>query len=162
MRCFCEQEIPNRRCEDPEKYKHVHIEYYGECKSIPDCEEGELEDFPRRMREWLFNVMEELAGRGKLTPHFSKLHKDGEFDLTKKWTNAAIWKWCDLDGHPHDNVVSRHELFPVRAPLQSLEHCIGDFLDNCDENDDHDISFQEWAKCLEIDGGELEAKCQEL
>ena len=29
MRCFCEQEIPNRRCEDPEKYKHVHIEYYG-------------------------------------------------------------------------------------------------------------------------------------
>ena len=26
--------------------------------------------------------------------------------------------------------------------FQSLEHCIGDFLDNCDENDDHDISFQ--------------------
>ena len=51
---------------------------FGECKSIPDCEEGELEDFPRRMREWLFNVMEELAGRGKLTPHFSKLHKEGE------------------------------------------------------------------------------------
>ena len=38
--------------------------------------------------------------------------------MTKKWTNAAVWKWCDLDGHPHDNVVSRHELFPVRAPLQ--------------------------------------------
>ena len=51
--------------------------FSGECKSIPDCEEGELEDFPRRMREWLFNVMEELADRGQLTPHFSKLHKEG-------------------------------------------------------------------------------------
>ena len=29
MRCFCEQEVPDRRCKDPEKYKHVHIEYYG-------------------------------------------------------------------------------------------------------------------------------------
>ena len=26
--------------------------------------------------------------------------------------------------------------------FQSLEHCIGDFLGNCDENDDHVISFQ--------------------
>ena len=52
--------------------------FVGECKSIPDCEEGELEDFPRRMREWLFNVMEELADRGQLTPHFSKLHKEGK------------------------------------------------------------------------------------
>ena len=33
------------------------------------------------MREWLFNVMEELAGRGKLTPHFSKLHKEGEVNF---------------------------------------------------------------------------------
>ena len=41
-------------------------------------------------------------------------------DLSKKWTIAAVWKWCDLDGHPNDNVVSRHELFPVRAPLQVL------------------------------------------
>ena len=55
--------------------------FVGECKSIPDCEEGELEDFPRRMREWLFNVMEELADRGQLTPHFSKLHKEGEVEL---------------------------------------------------------------------------------
>ena len=55
--------------------------FVGECKSIPDCEEGELEDFPRRMREWLFNVMEELADRGQLTPHFSKLHKEVEVQL---------------------------------------------------------------------------------
>ena len=43
---------------------------------MSECEEGELEDFPRRMREWLFNVMEELAGRGKLSPYFSKMHQE--------------------------------------------------------------------------------------
>ena len=73
-----------------------------------------------------------------------------------------MWKWCDLDGHPHDNMVSRHELFPVKAPLHTLEHCIGDFLDNCDENDDHAISLNEWTKCLELEQGELEAKCGDI
>jgi hypothetical protein len=106
------------------------------------CDPEELIDFPRRMKEWLFNIMEELQERSELSEFYSKLQKQSEIsDLNQKWENAAIWKWCDLDGHPHDNVVSRHELFPVRAPLVTLEHCIGDFLDKCDSNDDHDISF---------------------
>ena len=46
--------------------------------------------------------------------------------------------------------------------LQSLEHCIGDFLDNCDADNDLTISFNEWANCLELDGDEFEAKCQDL
>ena len=33
------------------------------------------------------------------------------------WSNAAVWKWCTLDTDK-DSSVSRHELFPVRAPLQ--------------------------------------------
>lgn len=94
------------------------IGFLGECKAIPECEDGELEDFPRRMREWLFNVMEELADRQELNQPFVKLHQEAKFDLAKKWNNAAIWKWCDLDAHPHDNVVSVHELFPIRAPLK--------------------------------------------
>jgi len=67
-----------------------------------------------------------------------------------------------LDGKPHDNVISRHELFPVRAPLTTLEHCIGDFLDKCDQNHDHGISQKEWAICLEIDDSDIEAKCEAL
>ena len=95
-----------------------------------------------------------------------------------------------MDGKPHDNVISRHELFPVRAPLTTLEHCIGDFLDKCDQNHDHGISqkvsflkkilkmpnfiivwlsisnifflLQEWAICLEIDDSDIEAKCEAL
>ena len=116
--------------------------FLGECRNIPTCEPEELIDFPRRMKEWLFNIMEELQERSELSEFYSKLQKQSQIsDLNQKWENAAIWKWCDLDGYPHDNVVSRHELFPVRAPLVTLEHCIGDFLDKCDSNDDHDISF---------------------
>ena len=94
------------------------------------------------MREWLFNVMEELSDRSELSEYYQELQKEAKINYQKRWENAAIWKWCDLDGHPHDNVVSRHELFPVKAPLQVLEHCIGDFLDQCDENNDHGISFK--------------------
>ena len=29
-----------------------------------------------------------------------------------------MWKWCDLDDRPHDRAISRHELFPIKAPLK--------------------------------------------
>lgn len=73
-------------------------------------------DFPRRMREWLFHVMKELADRQEL-----KKQLVVETELNKKWSRAAVWKFCDLDA-THDRSVSRHELFPIRAPLMSLEH----------------------------------------
>ena len=40
-----------------EDHKHMHINYYGECKEIEDCQKDILEDFPRRMREWLDNII---------------------------------------------------------------------------------------------------------
>jgi len=84
------------KCPEPDKYKHSHIEYYGkvrnfliippriflidyfsffsgECRTIPKCEPEELVDFPRRMKEWLFNVMEELAERSELSPYYKDL-----------------------------------------------------------------------------------------
>lgn len=61
-----------------------------------------MADFPRRMRDWLFNVMRDLADRQELSPYYLKMQREAETNLTRRWTNAAIWKWCDLDGHPHD------------------------------------------------------------
>jgi len=63
-----------------------------------------MADFPRRMREWLFHIMQDLADREELSPHFKQLVKEGETNMTKGWSNAAVWKWCDLDGHPHDRL----------------------------------------------------------
>ena len=109
-----------------------------------------MADFPRRMRDWLFNIMRDLADRQELPSHYLKMKREAETNHTLRWTNAAIWKWCDLDGHPHDRAVSRHELFPIKAPLMALEHCIAPFLDSCDIDGDHKITLIEWGKCLEL------------
>lgn len=33
--------------------------------------------------------------------------------------------------------MSRHELYPLKAPLLAMEHCIAPFLDSCDGDNDH-------------------------
>jgi len=159
QRCWCKK--GDERCKG-DQYKHVHIEYYGECHEMKKCGENEMADFPRRMRDWLFNVMRDLADRNELPAHYLKMEREAETNMTKRWTNAAVWKWCDLDGHPPDRSVSRHELFPIRAPLLALEHCIAPFLDGCDANNDHRVTLSEWAKCLEIDEDEIDDKCGDI
>ncbi|XP_015588455.1 SPARC [Cephus cinctus] len=158
-RCFCETGDP--RCTNAD-YSHVHIEYYGACRQMPACAETDMADFPRRMRDWLFNIMRDLADRQELSSHYLKMQREAETNLTLRWTNAAIWKWCDLDGHPHDRTVSRHELFPIRAPLMALEHCIAPFLDSCDLDNNHKITLKEWGKCLQLDEDDLDDKCGEI
>lgn len=159
QRCMCNTEDP--RCRG-EEVKHVHIDYYGQCRNMPECSENDLMDFPRRMRDWLFNVMRDLAARNELPEAYMELEHEAENNMTKRWTNAAIWKWCDLDGHPNDNSVSRHELFPIRAPLMALEHCIAPFLESCDPNNDHRITLQEWGNCLELEEDDLTARCAKI
>lgn len=103
MRCLCKAGAEG--CVDS-KYDHAHVEYFGTCKEVPQCTADEMADFPRRMRDWLFNVMRDLADRHDLSPHFLKLEREAEKDLSRKWANAAIWKFCDLDGHPPDRYIT--------------------------------------------------------
>jgi len=159
-RCWCEEEDSNGCL--LEEHRHLHIQYYGECRKIPDCSEDDLSNFPRRMRQWLFSVMDDLAGKKEISQHYTNLRIQAETNQENRWSVAAVWKWCDLDQHPHDNVVSRHELFPLRAPLHSLEHCISPFLNSCDTNDDHSITLQEWANCLELPVEDLMNKCEQI
>ncbi|XP_056647985.1 SPARC [Diorhabda sublineata] len=159
QRCLCDKGDP--QCKGPQ-YKHVHIEYYGQCREMPHCSQEEMADFPRRMRDWLFNIMRDLADRQELTPHYLNMEREAESNMTRRWTNAAIWKFCDLDGHPPDRSVSRHELFPIRAPLMALEHCISPFLNSCDADNNHRITLKEWAKCLQLEEEEIEHQCEEI
>lgn len=156
MRCLCTEDLEGCK---RHKYKHVHIDYYGACKVIKECTDNEMEDFPRRMRDWLFNVMQDLARRNELSGVPLVMEQEAELTNSRKWVNAVIWKFCDLDVHPHDRHISRHELFPIRAPLLAMEHCIAPFLDSCDENDDHKISLVEWGTCLGLEDNEIEDKC---
>jgi len=153
QRCLCEDDLPG--CQD-DRYLHLQIDYFGQCQQQPECDSEELYDFPRRMREWLFTVMRDMAARQLLSSKYQALEKEGEADATQQWTNAVVWKWCDLDGHPQDRKVSRHELFPIRAPLHTLEHCITTFLDSCDPDGDHYVTLKEWASCLQLNQEHVE------
>lgn len=159
QRCLCDTN--DSQCKGKE-FKHIHIDYYGECKHMPPCTEEEKNDFPRRMRDWLFNIMRDLAERHELPNNFMEMELEAETNLTRRWANAAIWKWCDLDGHPHDRSVSRHELFPIRAPLMSLEHCIAPFLESCDIDNNHRITLKEWGGCLELNEEDMLDRCDDL
>ena len=65
--------------------------YLGECRTIPECEPEELVDFPRRMKEWLFNVMEELAERSELSPYYKDLQIEA-----KGYKRKSILIWRDF------------------------------------------------------------------
>ncbi|XP_037084136.1 SPARC-like [Pollicipes pollicipes] len=159
QRCECVDGLDG--CTDP-KNEHLHVDYYGQCRDVGECTEEEMNDFPRRMREWLFNVMKDLAERQQLSPLYSEMEQEAEQDEQKRWVNSAIWRWCELDSHPVDSSVSRHELFPIRATLLAMEHCIAPFLDGCDSNGDHDIGLNEWAKCLNATNGEIKERCERI
>jgi len=162
-RARCQCDASSAECVN-QLNKHLHIEYYGECRQIEPCTEEEMSDFPRRMRDWLFNVMRELADRRELSPHYLQMEREAERATSdsQKSVAAAVWKWCDLDGHPNDRQVSRHELFPIRAPLMALEKCIAPFLDSCDADDDHRITLQEWGTCLQVPAQDMQDKCDDV
>ncbi|KAH7643469.1 SPARC [Dermatophagoides farinae] len=152
-RCDCLEQVnavDSKYC--TYEHKHMHIDYYGECKDIEPCRDEVLEDFPRRMRDWLDSIIS--LSRVEVT--------NSKQDMEHKWIDAIIWKFCDLDKEPHDRYVSRHELFPLRAPLLSMESCISDFLDGCDANDDHKITLVEWGKCLGASPDEMQDKCNQF
>ncbi|UYV79124.1 SPARC [Cordylochernes scorpioides] len=178
MRCLC-MEGDYGRCLHA-KHKHAHVDYFGPCKvliynpnctnqvtlepfvdrremcgaELGECTESEMADFPRRLREWLFTVMQALARQQDLPQPYLQMEEEAEHS-SRRWVAAVIWKFCQLDVHPHDRWVSRHELFPLRAPLLSMEHCVAPFLDSCDVNRDHRISLVEWGSCLGLNPGEL-------
>ncbi|BFF92078.1 SPARC [Drosophila madeirensis] len=158
QRCWCD--IQHEGCRNPDN-AHMHIDYYGTCHEPRTCDGEDLKDFPRRMRDWLFNVMRDLAERDELTEHYMQMELEAETNNSRRWANAAVWKWCDLDGDT-DRSVSRHELFPIRAPLVSLEHCIAPFLESCDSNKDHRITLVEWGACLELDADDLNERCDDV
>lgn len=60
---------------------------------LQNCDAEEMLDFPRRMREWLFHVMKELADRQELDVKLAARISHVETELNTKWTRAAIWKW---------------------------------------------------------------------
>lgn len=91
-----------------------------------------MADFPRRMRDWLFNIMRDMAERRELTPHYLAMEREAESNLTRRWANAAVWKWCDLDAHDNDRCLlptaHRLPLLPLLSGDRDFNRAILYFL----------------------------------
>ena len=61
---------------------------------IEECQPDELVDFPRRMREWLYNVMKELSERKEISYYYQKMEKEAEVRICesnrKDFTNKLF------------------------------------------------------------------------
>jgi hypothetical protein len=157
QKCLCSH-AGRRGCDNAE-YADNELNYYGPCKDLGECKEFEKTEYPRRMREWLYLIMEELDSRKELPSKASKMAKKA-LKMEKKWVIPVVWKFCDLDTNP-DEEIDFHELIPISAPLKPLEHCTEEFLDDCDGNDDGVISKREWGMCLGLDEEDMEQRCED-
>ncbi|KAK2167607.1 hypothetical protein LSH36_26g12016 [Paralvinella palmiformis] len=158
QKCLCRRN--QQGCTDREN-RRGHLDYFGECKEIPQCKDWELEEYPIRMRQWLYLVMEELANRRDLQGQALKLAQEAKTKHNKKWVIPVIWKFCDLD-KSMDKMISTRELLPISAPLKPLEHCTGPFLESCDKDGSGDITLSEWGQCLGLESDDIEDMCETL
>ncbi|KHN71518.1 Sparc [Toxocara canis] len=56
-RCLCKRK--SRECTNKANAK-VHLEYLGACKQLDPCTDELMEQFPARMADWLFQVLQHL------------------------------------------------------------------------------------------------------
>lgn len=153
--CLCDNGLPG--C--PGQMNKVRLDYFSACKQLTACPTDELENFPARMRDWLYRVMTDMAMRGypELDNYRDFLEKARH---DENHAGAVIWKFCDLDVHPNDRFVTRRELMYITATLKHMEHCLVPFLKDCDADDDNKITLNEWARCLRIPQEALVDQCK--
>ncbi|KAG5848353.1 hypothetical protein ANANG_G00097590 [Anguilla anguilla] len=171
----CELFATKCNLEGTKKGHRLHLDYTGSCKYIAPCQEGELLQFPLRMRDWLKNVLLQLYERDTRNPGFltakqrarvqkiyeseRRLHADDHpiemliRDFEKNY-NLYIypvhWQFAQMDQHPADRFLSHSELAPLRVPLVPMEHCTSLFFKECDADKDKQVSFKEWGHCFGI------------
>jgi len=143
--CLCKQSQPG--CSDTNA-KKIRLDYYSACKELLPCPDNEFEQFGGRMKQWLFQIMRELAMRSELTEDYRDLLVSATED--KEHADAVIWKFCDLDKDPEDRSVTRRELMYITASIKPMERCLVPFLNKCDSDNDNNISLMEWGTCLDV------------
>ncbi|CAF0828494.1 unnamed protein product [Rotaria sp. Silwood1] len=155
MQCWCRKN--DEHCTRKESVTDA-IDYFGQCQDLGVCTEFELEVFPKRMKEWLGEILDALFVRKDLDSKYETLVNEARkmklSNTEKWWRNAVLWEFCELD-RTHDNVVNNEELARFIRSLKVLEHCIQPFLDHCDTDNDNKISSDEWGTCLGLDKNDM-------
>jgi len=158
QKCMCNKR-GRKGCEN-RAYANMEMDYFGPCKELGNCEEWEKEEYPGRMREWLFLIMEELDSRNELNKKSSKMAKKA-LKMEKKWVIPVIWEFCMLD-KTADEEVDVKELLPISAPLKPMERCTAKFLSDCDEDKSGMISKWEWGRCLGLETDDMDVLCEKF
>ncbi|CAF2780459.1 unnamed protein product [Rotaria sp. Silwood2] len=155
MQCWCRKN--DEQCTRKEAVTDA-VDYFGQCQDLGVCTEFELEVFPKRMKEWLGEILDALFVRKDLDPKYETLVNEARkmklSNTEKWWRNAVLWEFCELD-RTHDNSVNNEELARFIRSLKVLEHCIQPFLDHCDTDNDNKISSDEWGTCLGLDKNDM-------
>lgn len=60
------------------------------CSVLQVCTDEEMSDFPRRMRDWLFNVMNDLAQNEEFPSQYKTLQTEAESNMTRRWVNICL------------------------------------------------------------------------
>ncbi|XP_025100196.1 SPARC-like [Pomacea canaliculata] len=154
--CLCRRQ--QKGCSIPGATK-IRLDYYGPCQQLTPCYERELKEFPVRMREWLYVIMQQLAQRAEI-PDYLELLEEARHEANH--SHAVIWKFCDLDVDPQDRFVTRRELQYTIQSLKAMEHCLLPFLDKCDIDSDSQITLWEWGRCLGIDEAKIIDECKAI
>ncbi|XP_061101978.1 SPARC-like protein 1 [Conger conger] len=177
----CELFATKCNLEGTKKAHRLHLDYTGSCKYIAPCLQGELLQFPLRMRDWLKNVLLQLYERETRNPGFltpkqrarvqkiyeseRRLHADDHpielliRDFEKNYNMYIYpvhWQFAQMDQHPADRFLSHSELAPLRVPLVPMEHCTSLFFKQCDADKDKQVSFREWGHCFGIKDEDLD------
>lgn len=154
-KCLCRKK--SKECTT--RGKKPKLDYYGECIELQKCPKDEFEQFPQRMRDWLYRVMGFMAKNHEIDEYMEMFDKARH---EEDHADAVIWKFCDLDTHPHDRFVTKRELQFVVASYKAMEKCLVPFLNKCDSNKDRKITLIEWGTCLQIENSSIEDKCKDL
>ncbi|KAK3798862.1 hypothetical protein RRG08_050241 [Elysia crispata] len=154
--CLCKHNLPG--CSQP-GVSRIYVEYYGICREQPKCPEDEALQFPERLRDWIFLVMETMAKRAALGEYVDLVPREG---WSEHHAHAVIWKFCSLDQDPQDRHVSKRELQYTVRSLRAMEGCLMPFLDECDRDGDTRITLREWGRCLGLEDTEITNRCQSI
>ncbi|XP_046336261.1 SPARC-like isoform X2 [Haliotis rufescens] len=154
--CLCKTKQPG--CSNARLNK-IQLDYFGGCRKLTKCPDDEFEEFPIRMKEWLFLVMKQLASRDELGEYIDLLDKARN---DANHTEAVLWKFCDLDSSPQDRQVSRRELQYIVQSLKAWEHCLVPFLSMCDQDSNRKITLTEWGACLGVNSKKISDKCIDI
>ncbi|GFO18554.1 sparc protein [Plakobranchus ocellatus] len=151
--CLCKHKLPG--CSQPGVDK-IYLDYYSSCREPLPCSEHSAQQFPLRMRNWMFVIMEAMAQRAGLGEYQEMVTEAAQ---NERHAHAVIWKFCDLDSDPQDRHVSKRELQYTVRSLRALEGCLLPFLDSCDQDENRVITLQEWGQCLGLQHSEITDRC---